>query len=154
MFLNERDAHNKTKCRNFGLFGNCWSYLAGYSGKVIQLDPDGTPVRAYDIGAVPYKIIDTEDYLYFLTYTRLYILRENALVALIDVLEEGELVMAQTGFGLLQKKYFQWFKEDGKKEGTIVTKNPIRRVYYSTEGMVVETRQRRVIVKGVKTLWE
>lgn len=129
-------------------------YLAGYSGRIIQLDSNGTPIRAYDIGAVPYKIIDTGDYIYFLTDTRLYVLRKNALIALVDVLEAGELIMAQTGFGLLQKKHFEWFTDSGKRIGGIVTKNPIRRVYYSPNGMIVETRQRRATIAGVKTWWE
>jgi hypothetical protein len=111
-------------------------------------------VRAYDIGAVPRRIIDTGDYLYFLTDTRLYTLRGDSLVALIDTFESGDLIVAQTGFGLLEKKRFQWFHEDGSSLGAIVTKNPIRRVYYTPQGMVVETRQRRAIIGGVTTWWE
>lgn len=129
-------------------------FLAGYSGKIVQVNGEGQPVRAYDIGAVPRQIIDTGDYLYLLTDTRLYILRGDSLVALMDTLESGELLVAQTGFGLLQRKCFQWFREDGTHHGTIATKNPIRRVYYTPQGMVVETRQRRAFIGGVTTWWE
>jgi hypothetical protein len=129
-------------------------FLAGYSGKIIQVNGEGRPVRAYDIGAVPRQIIDTGDYLYLLTDTRLYTLRGDSLVALIDTSESGELLVAQTGFGLLQRKCFQWFCEDGTHLGTIATKNPIRRIYYTPQGMVVETRQRRAIIGGVTTWWE
>jgi len=129
-------------------------FLAGYSGKIIQINRDGHPIRAYDIGAVPRQIIDTGDYLYLLTDTRLYILRDDSLLALMDTSESGELFVAQTGFGLLQNKRFQWFRENGTHLGTIATKNPIRRIYYTPQGMVVETRQRRAIIGGVTTWWE
>ena len=129
-------------------------FLAGYSGKIVQVNGEGQPIRAYDIGAVPRQIIDTGDYLYLLTDTRLYTLRDDSLVGLMDTTESGELFVAQTGFGLLQKKCFQWFREDGTHLGTIATKNPIRRIYYTPQGMVVETRQRRAIIGGVTTWWE
>jgi hypothetical protein len=129
-------------------------FLAGYSGKIVQVNGEGQPVRAYDIGAVPRQIIDTGDYLYLLTDTRLYTLRGDSLVALMDTSEKGELLVAQTGFGLLQRKCFQWFGEDGTHLGTIATKNPIRRIYYTPQGMAVETRQRRAIIGGVTAWWE
>ena len=129
-------------------------FLAGYSGKIVQVNGEGQPVRAYDIGAVPCQIIETGDYLYLLTYTRLYTLRGDSLVALMDTPESGELLVAQTGFGFLQRKRFQWFREDGTHLGTIATKNPIRRIYYTPQGMVVETRQRRAIISGVTSWWE
>lgn len=34
-------------------------YLAGYSGKVFALTPDGRGTRVYDIGSVPTQIVDT-----------------------------------------------------------------------------------------------
>ncbi len=130
------------------------AFLAGYSGRVIQVDETGRGVRAYDIGAVPRRIIDTGDFLYFLTDTRLYVLSDESLHALVDTFDGGELVMAQTGFGLLEKKRFRWFREDGAYQGSVVTKNPIRRVYYTPDGMVVETRQRRALIKGAPGWWE
>jgi hypothetical protein len=51
------------------------AFLAGYSGKIVQVDSDGRPVRVYDIGSVPRRIVDTGDFLYFLTDTRLYVLQ-------------------------------------------------------------------------------
>ena len=129
-------------------------FIAGYSGKIVQLNERGEAMRIYDIGAVPRRIIDTGDYLYFLTDTRLYILKEDSLVSVIDTFEKGELVMAQTGFGLLQEYSFQWFSEDGKNHGSVSTKHPIRRVYYTPEGMLVETRQHRATISGVNTWWE
>jgi hypothetical protein len=129
-------------------------YLAGYSGKIVQVMENGEPQRVYDIGAVPRQIVDTGDYLYFLTDTRLYVIQGDSLVTLMDTVEKGSLIVAQTGFGFLEKNQFTWFREDGAKLGVVATKNPIRRVYYSPEGMVVETRQRRALVQGVSTWWE
>ena len=125
------------------------AYLAGYSGRVVQVDENGKGVRAYDIGSVPRRIVDTGEYLYLLTDTRLYILRGDQLVNLMDTFEAGDLVVAQTGFGLLETKRIRWYREDGHSLGAIVAKHPIRRVYSADEGMIVETRQRRAIVRGV-----
>ena len=130
------------------------AYLADYSGRVVKVDEYGEGVRAYDIGSVPRRIIDTGDYLYLLTDTRLYILRDNQLVALMDTYEAGDLVVAQTGFGLLEKKRIRWFREDGQYLGAVVSKDPIRRVYSVDDRMIVETRQRRTVIQGVPAFWE
>ena len=129
-------------------------YLASYSGRVVLVDQNGNGLRVYDIGSVPRQIVDTGDYLYLLTDTRLYVLRDNALCALLDTFEAGSLVVAQTGFGLLQAKRLRWFREDGRYLGSVVTKAPIRRVYSNGDTMTVETRQRRATLRGVPTWWE
>jgi len=129
-------------------------FLSGYSGRIVQVNQEGQPIRAYDIGAVPRQIIHTGDYLYLMTDTRLYILQGDTLLTLMDIFDSGELLVAQTGFGLLQKKLFRWFGQDGTHLGTVSTRNPIRWVYYTPQGMVVETRQHRAIVGGVSTWWK
>ena len=129
-------------------------YLAGYSGRVVQVDETGKAVRVYDIGGVPSKIVDTGDYLYLLTGTRLYVLHDDTLHALVDTFDGGDLIIAQTAFGLLEKKRLRWFREDGRYLGSVVSKDPIRRVYSTSNGMVVETRRQRAIVQGVPTWWE
>lgn len=129
-------------------------YLAGYSGRVVLVDDDGEGVRVYDIGSVPRRIVDTGDYLYLLTDTRLYVLHDDALHALVDTFDGGDLIVAQTAFGLVEKKRLRWFREDGRYLGSVVSKDPIRRVYSMDDGMVVETRQRRTLVKGIPAWWE
>ncbi len=129
-------------------------YLAGYSGRIVQVDDKGNGVRVYDIGSVPRRIVDTGDYLYLLTDTRLYVLRGDALHALVDTFEGGDLVVAQTAFGLLEKKRLRWFNKDGQYLGSIISKEPIRRVYATDEGMIIETRQRRAVILGVTNWWE
>lgn len=130
------------------------AYVAGYSGRVVKVTKDGQGLRVYDIGSVPERIVDTGDYLYLLTNTRLYVLRNDTLHALVDVLDGGELIVAQTGFGLFERNRLRWFREDGLLLGSVISKDPIRRVYFAEAGMVVETRQRRATVQGVPTWWE
>jgi hypothetical protein len=130
------------------------AFLAGYSGRIVHVDPSGIPLRAYDIGAVPNRIVDTGDFIYFLTDTRLYVLREDTLHAVVDTFDQGTLVMAQTGFGLLSGKQLRWFREDGLHLGFVRTKDPIRRVYYRSGSLVVETRQQRATVRAMADWWE
>ena len=91
-------------------------YLAGYSGRVALVDEKGTGTRVYDIGSVPRRIVDTGDYLYLLTDTRLYVLHEDALHALVDTFNGGDLVVAQTAFGLIEKKRVKLKKRLGDEE--------------------------------------
>jgi len=130
------------------------AYLAGYSGRIILVDANGKGVRAYDIGSVPRRIIDTGNYLYLLTDTRLYVLRDDALHALIDTFSSGELVVAQNGFGLLEEKSLRWFTQAGDYLGCVLSKDPIRRVYWTDKGMIVESRQRRAVIQGVPDWWK
>jgi hypothetical protein len=129
-------------------------YLAGYSGRIALVNDKGEGVRVYDIGSVPRRIVDTGDYLYLLTDTRLYVLRDDTLHALIDTFDGGDLVVAQTGFGLLEKNRLRWFREDGQFLGSVASKDPIRRVYSADVGMIVETRQWRAVVQGTPGWWK
>ena len=62
---------------------------------------------------------------------------------MIDLLDGGELVMAHDGFGVLETKRLRWFSQDGNLLGTILSADPIRRIYQSGEGLVVESRAAR-----------
>lgn len=148
-----------------GAFGADWIYaanfahqghstfLASYSGRVIEVDPDGLPLRVYDIGAVPRQVAKTSSHLFILTDTRLYILRQDQLIALLDVVGQGELIIGDCGFGLLQTKQFQWFTHAGQLLGEVKTRDPIRRTYFGAEGLIVETRTHRGIVGGAQSWW-
>ena len=59
------------------------------------------------------------------------------------------MASCQTGFGVLETKRLRWFSEDGRYLGSIISKDPIRRVYSAGTRTVVETRLRRVVVAGV-----
>lgn len=129
------------------------AYLAGYSGRVVEVDERGEGVRVYDIGAVPRQIIDTGRHLYLLTDTRLYVLRGNALCALVDTFDGGDLLVAENGFGLLEKKRMRWFSPAGDYIGSVATRDPIRRVYFSHGRLIVETRQGRAEISGAPNWW-
>ena len=77
-----------------------------------------------------------------------------ALHAVVDTFDGGDFVVAQTGFGLLEKNRIRWFSPDGMYLGSVISKDPIRRVYSTSKGMVVETRQRRATVQGVPGWWD
>jgi hypothetical protein len=137
---------------NFAYEG-CGSFLAGYSGRVVKVDPSGRPVRVYDVGTVPTQITETPSHLYILTPTRLYILQGDRLLALVDVFDQGRIVVTHNGFGLLQSKSFRWFSPDGRELGDVVTKDPIRRVFYGSNGLCVETRTHRAVIQGLQPWW-
>lgn len=127
------------------------AFLATYSGKVIETDDRGIPLRIYDLGSIPNQIVDTGDLLYILTNTRLYVLRNRTvLVALVDVFDQGRLFLTRAGIGLLDEKSFRWLTPEGALLGTINTRDPIRAVYSTPQGCVVETRQHRILVAGLQ----
>jgi hypothetical protein len=148
-----------------GAFGADWIYaanfaraghgtfLAGYSGRVVEVDTSGIPLRVYDIGAVPRHIAETPSHLYILTDTRLYVLWQDQLEALVDVFDQGNLIVGDVGFGLLQSKRFQWFTPTGRLLGEVQTRDPIRRAYSGPAGLVFETRTHRGIISGAPSWW-
>ena len=111
------------------------------------------PLRIYDIGSVPLYVIETPSHRYILTDTRLYVLCQDQLEALVDVFDEGKLIVGETGFGLLQPKQFQWFTPTGRLLGHVRTRDPIRRTYSGPAGLVVETRTHRGIISGAPSWW-
>ena len=62
--------------------------------------------------------------------------------------------MAQTGFGLLERKRLRWFSEEGRYLGSVLASDPIRRVYRAPKGMTVETRKHRAVIHGAPEWWE
>jgi hypothetical protein len=152
MAVSEKGAADWIYAANFASSGG-GAYVATYSGKVIQLSEKGVPMRVYDSGSVPRHITDAGGYLYLLTDTRLYVLRENQLVALVDVFDQGHLIIGDTGFGLLDTKSFSWFSPAGARLGTIRSRDPIRRVMSTQQGLLVETRQHRIQVPAAQSWW-
>jgi hypothetical protein len=55
---------------------------------------------------------------------------------------------------VLEKNCFRWFNKEGGLLGSILSKDPIRRVYCSAEGMVVKTCQHRAAISGAPGWWK
>lgn len=124
-------------------------YLAGYSGVVIKTDRAGTGRLIYDVGNVPRRIVDRGDFLYLLTDTRLYVLRDQALYRVVDTYEASDIVVDQSGFWLWESKRIRRFGKTGEYLGAIVAQDPIRRVYFRSDLAVVETRRHRAAIYGI-----
>jgi hypothetical protein len=151
MLVSETYAADWIYAANLGRAGH--AFLAGYSGKVVVVSPQGLAERVYDIGAVPRHIVDAGEHLYVLTDSRLYVLSGDRLVALVDVEEASDVVVADCGFALLEPKAVTWFEPNGRQVGAVRTKDPLRRVFSAPDGLHVETRQHRAIVKGAPSWW-
>jgi len=145
MVVSESFAADWIYATAFGLGPNS-AYLATYTGRVVQIDGDGLPKRSYEIGAVPKAIIDTRDFLYLQTDTRLYVVSGARLHRLLDIYDGGDLIVWRQGFGLLEKKRFRWFSPDGVYLGSVVSKDPLRRVFWNAGDLIIETRQMRARV--------
>ena len=105
-------------------------FIGTYSGKIIELDSLGNPLKVFDIGTVPNQIIESGQYLYISNSTRLYIIKDKEkLVAFIDIFQQGRLIVTKSGFGLLSDKILQWYTKEGINIGSIKSKDPIRSVY-------------------------
>ena len=126
------------------------AYVATYSGKVILLSREGQPLFVYDIGTCPTEIVDVGQYTYFLTPTRLYVVEERTkIAAFLDVFQQGRLLVAPPGFGLLTSKKIQWFTASGTKVGEVLTRDLIRTFRKIEGGAVLQTRQHQAEVRGV-----
>jgi len=128
-------------------------YVGSEKGKVVQLSSDGQPQRVYDVGNSPERIVDTGDRLFIQTRTRLYVIRGDSLETIVDILGEGDLVLGQTGFGLMSEKSFRWFSADGSLVGEVATRHPIRLVHPIPGGILVSTRQHEAEIAGPPPWW-
>ena len=151
MGVSESFASDWIYAANIGKDGR--TFLAGYSGKVVVVSPRGIPERVYDIGAVPRHIVDAGEHLYIVTDTRLYVLGGDRLEALVDVYGASDVVAADHGFALLEPKAVTWFTPAGARVGAVRSKDPVRRVLSTREGLVVETRQHRARIAGAPAWW-
>lgn len=151
MGVSEKFASDWVYAANFGRDGR--AFLAAYSGKVVVVSPQGIPERVYDVGAVPRHIADDGEHLYILTDTRLYVLAGDRLQALVDVYGAGEIIVADRGFGILEPKAVTWFSPEGRPMGTVRSRDPLRRVLSTSEGLLVETRQHRACVADAPSWW-
>lgn len=130
------------------------AFLATASGKVVQVSANGDPLRVFQTGTAPHRIADTGNFLYFLTDTRLYVLRGETLHSVVDTTDGGDLFIAQTGIGLLEKNRFRWLNKDGSYVGSVLSKDPLRRAYWTPSGLILESRKKRVTIAGPSSWWD
>lgn len=125
-------------------------FIGTYSGKIIELDSLGNPLKIFDIGTVPDQIIESGQYLYISNSTRLYIIKDKEkLVGFIDIFQQGRLIVTKSGFGLLSDKILQWYTKEGINIGSIKSKDPIRSVYTLNNKTIIETRQNKAAIEGL-----
>lgn len=125
-------------------------FIGTYSGKIIELDSFGNPLRIFDIGTVPDQIIESGEYLYISNSTRLYIIKnKEKLVGFIDIFQQGKLIITKSGFGLLSDKILQWHTQEGINIGSIKSKDPIRSVYTINNKTIIETMQNKAVIEGL-----
>lgn len=135
------------------LSDNGGGFLGSYSGRIVEINAIGEPIRFFYIGCTPEKLIEMHPYLYILTSTRLYIIENGNLLRMLDIFDQGDLIFTQTGFILIASKTLRWFNANGNLMGKINAENPIRRVYPTPNGLIVETRQHRALVEGTPPWW-
>ena len=127
------------------------AFLASYSGKVVRVDKTGLPLCIYDLGSIADEITESGEYLYLKTLTRLYVIKNGSeLVTLMDIYKKGMLLVSNSGFGLVSGKSFKWYSQSGKPQGEVLAKHPIRAIYSSASGAVIETRQNRAVINGLE----
>ncbi|MBU2866008.1 J domain-containing protein [Pacificibacter marinus] len=124
--------------------------IATSSGRVIRVDGQGIPEVVYELGAYPHRIIETESYLYLKTFSRLYVLDNDKLVALEDCPVKCDFLVSKGLLLLVENKGIRVFTEDGRPLGVALTKSPIRRAYIDRTDLVIETRTQRARFSGLK----
>lgn len=127
------------------------AYLCTSTGKVVQIF-QGEPIRVLDLGKTRsvQEVVATNTHLYLLCFTRLYILDNNGgLINFIDVYKQGDLVVTKNGFALMSDTKLQLFSCDGHKLANVSTRHPIRIIYSSNKGTVIETRQHRAHINNL-----
>ncbi len=74
---------------------------------------------------------------------------ELALENIVDVFQEGKIIVSWNGFGLLSKKKLSWFSLNGEFLGEVLAKHPIRTFYWVANTLIVETRQHRAEIQVI-----
>lgn len=125
------------------------AYLGAYAGMVIQVSPQGAPIRVFETKAYPSALLSAGRMGFFLTPTRLHVIDSGKPVACLDTYRQGEPFAATSGFGLLGRNKLQWFNLSGEKVGELNAKDPIRAIHQTNDGMIVKTRQHQIEVRGL-----
>lgn len=150
------------------------AFLATRDDLIVAVDGDGEPLRVYeglagqrppkrreapgsipgpaDLSASPRdprRIVHRDDYLYLTTAGQVYVLRGDTLLVVLDLGNEEDFYCARNGFFLHDPKRVRAFRKDGGFLGSVLSKDPIRRLYQAGTDTVIETRTRRAVVSGI-----
>lgn len=107
------------------------------------------PIAIYDVGSTPVRIIETKAFLYIMTFTRLYVIKGDRLVAIEDCPPKCDLLVSGGMVLLVERKGVWVFTESGRRLGVALTKAPIRRVYVIKGEIIIETRTQRGRFRGL-----
>jgi hypothetical protein len=125
-------------------------YIAGgsYSGHVLKLNERREAVRQYTIGDRPNRIVNCGEHLYIQTEEWLYVIYNDHFCTRIHI-PGAQVFIAQSGFGVIERKHFRWFTPTGTLLGSVISKDPIRRAYFRLNQLLVETKRHRCVLSGV-----
>ncbi|MDQ2092302.1 J domain-containing protein [Marimonas arenosa] len=118
-------------------------------GRVLRIDSAGRPIALYDVGSAPERILETDNYLYIQTFTRLYVLDGDRLVGLQDCTTKSDLLVDEGMVLLVENKGVRVLSETGRALATVLTKAPIRRAGIEKGELVIETRTHRGRFSGL-----
>ena len=151
------------------------AFIATRDGLIVAVDGDGEALRVYDglrdpglsqwdeeipgripapadlsvSSRFPHRMVHHDDYFYLMTATQLNVLHRDALLVVLDSTRHEDLYCTRNGFFLHQTKRIRVFRKDGGFLGSILSKDPIRRLYQAGTDTVIETRTRRAVVSGI-----
>ena len=131
-------------------------YLGCYSGKTYQVNKKGVAEKIYIIpedkegiygqtNPVTY-IIERDEYLHFLTYWYLYILKSDKVINFIKI-GEGDIKWFEYGFIHQIKDNIFLYLNNGDLLGSINFKGSIRHVCYKDDNLLVETNRKAFLFK-------
>ncbi len=118
-------------------------YVATYSGKVLEVDEQGQPVRCFDSARMPTTLLATGGRLYLLVVRRLYVLEGERLLTLVDAERDSRLMLTDSGFLLISKHQVIGYNEAGERQGRVHCHAPILRVFLERNVIIVETKNER-----------
>jgi len=126
----------------------CKAYAASCSGSIFEIGERGEVIRAYALNIFPYGMQEAYGKLYVNMEDYLLILADGAVLGRIPTLGKPTIFAYPDHLVLWSDSRVRWFTPDGQPLGQIAAKAPVRRVYPSPEGWVIETRQNRCVLVG------
>lgn len=125
-------------------------FIAGTSGKILELDEKGQSLRVLDVGASVFQLVHDEGRLFIRTATRLYIVRDGALEALADTGQTDEVLPLRDGCVLLGRHQLRQLDAHGRLLGCIDSRDMILNAWHDGAMLHVETQRQHLAVAGAR----